>query len=496
MDAHAVESASTFLGDLALVLVGAAVISVIFRRLGQPAVLGYLLAGFVVGPYVPIPLFADHGRIEALAQFGVVLVMLSIGLEFSVRRLGEVLPRVGVPALVQMSTLAWAGFLVGRALGWGDLESVFLGACLAVSSTMVVAQVLREVPVAGQVRDLALGVLVAQDVVAILAIAALTAAVSGGLGTGVVTSTAGQLAIFLLLLVIVGLATVPRAIRFLVRIGSREMLVVAVAGFGFGLAVVAERMGYSVALGAFVAGALIAESGEGHRVSTLMAPIRDLFAAVFFVAIGMSVDPRVISEVVPMGLALVAVIIVGQLWSVGFGGTLAGRGLATSVQAGAALGQIGEFSFIIAAVGVGSGAVRPELASVVVLVALVTAFTTPLVLRNAESLASAIDRRLPHRIRRLLTLYPSWLDELSDRARGMRQGGPWRRLLLALGIDVAALIGLTVLTVTAHRRFGRYGGGADRNRNRVGGRRHHRRRRGPRSPVRRRTGSHGAAAGP
>ncbi len=452
-EALALEHAPTFLADLALVLVGAGIAGVLFRRLGQPAVLGYLLAGVVVGPYLPVPLFADPHRVEALAEFGVVLVMLSIGLEFSIRRLFQILPGIGVPALIQMSTLAWLGIMVGRLLGWESLECIFLGACLAISSTMVVARVVEDQAVPKSSREFAFGILVAQDLVAILAIAGLTAVVSGGGSTDVLSNTAGELLLFLLGLLVLGLLVVPRSIRVIVRLASTEILVVGVAGLAFGLSLLADEMGYSVALGAFLAGALIAESGEGHRIGTLVAPVRDLFAAVFFVAIGMAVDPQAALEVLPVSLLLVAVILIGQLLSVGLGGVLSGRGLVPSLRTGATLGQIGEFSFIIAALGVSAGAIRSEFTSIVVVAALITTFTTPLVVRASEKLAAQIDRLLPHRVRRLLTLYPSWLDELTLQARELKRRSRWRQFVFALGLDVVVLIALTFLIAGYHRSF-------------------------------------------
>ncbi|MEM7048139.1 MAG: cation:proton antiporter [Acidobacteriota bacterium] len=449
------EHGSTFLADLAIVLVMAAGISVVFRFLRQPVVLGYLLAGVVVGPHLPLHWVSEEGQVEALAEFGVVLVMFSVGLEFSFRRLARVLPAAGLPAVIQMATLAWLGTLIARAFGWSDLESIFLASCLAISSTMVVVRALDEVKVPRASSELALGILVTQDIVAILLIAALTAVVSGsGLETAALASTAGELALFLVALVVVGLLLIPALIRRLAKLGSAEMMVVTVTGIAFGLALLAERMGYSVALGAFIAGALVAEAGQRERIEELVRPLRDLFAAVFFVAIGMAVDPRSLIADLPLGLLVVAAIVIGQLVSVTLGGVLAGRGLAVSVRSGAALGQIGEFSFIIATLGVASGVVRPALYSTIVLAALMTTFTTPISLRFADRIACAIDGVLPPRIRTLLTLYGSWLEALpAGIKRGVHRSRP-RRLVAALALDTVVLIALTVVGSLAHRPLG------------------------------------------
>ncbi len=266
----------TFLEDLALALCVAAVTSVLFQRLRLPAVLGYLLAGVIVGPHLHVvPLFASRERIEELSQLGVTLVMFSVGLEFTVGRLVKTLPTAGLTALVQMGTMMTLGFLTARALGWTPRECLFTGAMLAVSSTMIVARVFSDQGVRGRVADLVFGVLVVEDLVAVVLLALLTGLTSGaGLPLGALGGTVGRLGFFLAAMLVVGYLAVPRAIRAVVRLGSSETLLVASVGVCFALSLVAEKAGYSVALGAFVAGSLVAESGEGHRIERLVAFLR------------------------------------------------------------------------------------------------------------------------------------------------------------------------------------------------------------------------------
>ncbi|MBX3226055.1 MAG: cation:proton antiporter [Labilithrix sp.] len=450
----------TLLEDLALVLGVAAVTTLVFRRLRQPVVLGYLLAGLIVGPHVPIPLFVDKDRIHTLSELGVVLVMFSVGLEFTFRKLARVLPTSGIVGVIQISTLMWSGYLAGQAFGWSGRESLFAGAMVAISSTMVVAKVFAEQQVSKALADTVFGVLVVQDLAAILLLAVLTALSRGNdVPTAVLARTAGQLGGFLLVLVVVGFLVVPRAIRLVAHGKSSESLLLASIGLAFGFAVIAERVGYSVALGAFVAGALVAESGEAERVEAVVRPVRDVFAAIFFVAVGMLLDPKVVLEHWAPTLALVVVVIVGQIVSVSFGAFLSGRRLQTSIQAGMSLAQIGEFSFIIAGVGIAHGAIGDFLYPVAVAVSVVTTFTTPWLVRKSDPLAKIIDARLPKPLQTFVSLYGTWLDELrSSKTKSAGTNRLFRLLALDALLLAAIIIGAAVtearLTSELNERVG------------------------------------------
>jgi CPA2 family monovalent cation:H+ antiporter-2 len=431
----------TFLADLALVLCVAAPTGLLFRALRQPPILGYLLAGFMVGPHTPIPLFADPARIHALSEFGVVLVMFSVGLEFSVGRFVKVLPTSGLTALVQISALAWAGYQLGQLFGWDRVPSLFLGAALAISSTMVVAKVLDERSTDPAVRELVFGVLVVQDVVAIALLAVLSAVAAGASVTAEqLGQTVLELGGFLLALLVGGMLVVPRLVRFVARIGTPDIVVVTAGALCFGLALLATEFGYSVALGAFLAGMLTAESGRGHEIEHRITPLKDLFVAVFFVAIGMTVDPELVWVNIGLTLAIFVTVVLGQLLSVTIAGLLAGNGLRRSIEAGLTLGQIGEFSFIIAGIGTAAGVVKPQFGAIVVAVATMTTFTTPIMARLAPRLAAALDHRMPEWFGAMLSLYESWLEQLRRRERSRR----WRRPLSVLALEVAGLIGLTI----------------------------------------------------
>ncbi len=430
-----------FLQDLALVLSVAAVVTVVFRLLRQPIVLGYLLAGIILGPHVPLPLFADQDRIQTLAELGVILVMFSVGLEFSIRRLATILPTSGLTGAIQLGGMFWLGYGVAQGFGWGTEESLFGGAMISISSTIIVARTFAEQKVDRRLSEIVFGVLVVQDLAGGVNLGGLPGVAAGrGAAPGAVLQTTAQLGAFLMIAVVLGFLVVPRGVRALFRLGTQETTMVACVGFCFAMSLLAHELGYSVALGAFLAGSLIAESGHGEEVEHMVVPLRDLFGAVFFVAIGMMVDPAVILEHWAVILVLTGLVLVGQSVLVALGTFLAGTDVRTSVRAGMSLAQIGEFSFIIAGIGVSAGVVRPFLYPVAVAVCLLTTFATPWMVRFSGATARAIDSRLPHPIQTFTSLYGSWREQLRQRPR--------RTFVVTLQLAMILLVGLPFLAVT------------------------------------------------
>ena len=438
--------ANAFLLALATVLGVAAITTVLFRKLRQPVVLGYLLAGVIIGPHVPVPLVADAELVHTLSELGVILLMFSLGLEFSLKSLLKVGVVSGFIAVLSASVLLWLGFTTGQLLGWTTQESIFTGAIVAISSTTIVIKAFNERVVDPKLRELVVGVLIAQDLVAMLLLASLTALAGGGLDAGALLTTTAKLAAFLVGLLAIGMLTVPRAIRSVTKLAQPETTLVAAVGLCFGTAALAAKFGYSVALGAFIAGSLISESGQGRVVEKLVEPVRDVFAAIFFVSVGMMIDPSVLLEQRVAVVVLTVVVIVGQSLAVFTGALLTGNGLRTSVQAGMSLAQIGEFSFIIAGVGLASGATRPFLYPLAIAVSVVTTFTTPWMIRASDPLARLIDRKLPARLQTLSSLYQSWVEQLrATKTTPQNKSGLWR-LLRLLAIDVALLVAVVVGT--------------------------------------------------
>ena len=443
LDPHA------FLPNLALVLCVAALTSLVFQRLRQPVVFGYLVAGMIIGPHIPVPLVADQEMVRTLAELGVILLMFSIGLEFSMRKLLQVGGPASIAALTETSVMMGLGYLAGRILGLTGLESVFLAAIVAISSTTIIVKAFAEQGIRGRVADIVLGILIVEDLIAILLIAILTAVGAGeGLSPREIVATTLRLALFLVGLVGIGLLFVPRLIRAAVRSERAETILVASVGICFAASLLALSLGYSVALGAFIAGALVAESGHEKTVEPLVAPVRDLLVAVFFVAVGMQLDPSVIVDYWWMILALVVIVIGGKVIAVSSGVFLTGEGLRPAVQAGMSLAQIGEFSFIIASIGLASNSTRAFLYPVAVAVSAVTTLTTPLLIRSARRAAAFTDASLPGPLQTFVALYGSWMESLrASPTRGVGRSRT-RRLIRVIAIDTLLLavlfIGLSV----------------------------------------------------
>jgi CPA2 family monovalent cation:H+ antiporter-2 len=436
-----------FLQSLALVLCVAAVTTVVFQRLRQPVVFGYLLAGLIIGRHTPIPLVANQEIVQTLAEMGVILLMFGLGLEFSLRKLLEVGPTAGMVAVIQSSAMVWFGYLIGQAFGWTQLESVYAGAVIAISSTTIIVKAFQEQGATGKFTHLVFGVLIIEDLIGIFLIAILTAVSAGaGVSASSLGLTAGRLVIFLAGLIGIGLLIIPRLIRALVRLNRPETTLVASVGICFAAALLALAFGYSVALGAFIAGSLVAESGEEKTIEHLVQPVRDMFAAIFFVAVGMMIDPVLIAEHWLAVLVFTIVVIAGKVIAVSFGSFFAGYNTRTSVQTGMSLAQIGEFSFIIAGVGLATGATRSFLYPVAVAVSAITTLTTPWLIRASNPTAAWVDRKLPKPLQTFVALYGSWIERVRSAPREEQGRHKLRRLIRLILLDALVLIGVVIGT--------------------------------------------------
>jgi CPA2 family monovalent cation:H+ antiporter-2 len=443
--------ATVFLRNLALVLCVAAVTTVVFQRLRQPVIFGYLMAGLIIGPHVPLPLAVDESMVHTLSELGVILLMFGLGLEFSLRKLIQVGPTAGLVAVAENSMMIWFGYLLGQLLGWGTLESVFAGAVVAISSTTIIVKAFDEQGIKGKVAETVFGVLIIEDLVGIFLIAVLTTLGTGsGVSAGSIALLALRLVTFLVGLVGVGLLIIPRLVRYVVRLDRPETTLVASIGICFAAALLALEFGYSVALGAFVAGSLVAESGEEKAVAHLIAPVRDMFVAIFFVAVGMMIDPRAIAQHWVAVLAFTVVVITGKVVAVSLSAFLTGFPLRTSIQTGMSLAQIGEFSFIIAGVGLATGAARGFLYPVAIAVSAITTLTTPWLIKASGPAANFVDRRLPHALQTFVALYGSWVERLRSAPRESAGVSRTRNLIRMLLIDAVLL---TVWVIGASLQF-------------------------------------------
>jgi monovalent cation:H+ antiporter-2, CPA2 family len=448
---HAIHAVA-FLQDLATVMLIAGGVTVLFHRLRQPVVLGYIIAGVIIGPHTPPYLLVhDQGTIHVLAEIGVVFLMFSLGLEFSLRKLRQVGATAFIAALLEIATLLAVGYGIGRAFGWSLMDSLFLGALMSISSTTIIIKALAEL---GKMKEgfaqIIFGILIVEDLLGILLIALLSGiAMTGTLAPLEVLEAAGRLAVFLVVALVLGLLLVPRLLRYVAGFHSDEMLLVTVLALCFGGSLLAVKLGYSVALGAFTIGAVIAESRDLGRIEHLTAPIRDMFAAVFFVAIGLLIDPKLLLEyAVPISIITI-VVVLGKVTTCTAGTLLAGHDTRTSLLVGMGLAQIGEFSFIIASLGETLRVTSAFLYPVAVAVSAVTTLLTPYLIRSAPAAAAGLDRVMPAPVAEGLDLYRGWVMRLGHALeRNVARRLVWRMLsvmlvnllLIAAGFIAAAFV--------------------------------------------------------
>ena len=440
-------SASRVLLELVIVLGTAAVITVLFQALRLPVVLGYVLAGLVIGPYVPVPLIADVDLVHVLSELGVILLMFTIGLELPL----SAIARVGIPAaataLFEVGLVIAVGSLVASAVGFAPGPAVVAGACLGISSTMLVAKAFEERGWKGGFTDVVFAILVFEDLIAILLLAIVAAITTGaGLAAPDVAVLVGKLAGFLALMLVAGLLVVPRAIRWIARRARTETLLIGALAVCFGMSGLAVYAGYSVALGAFIGGVLIAESGHGEATFELVKPFRDVFAMIFFVSVGMTIDPATLAGEAPRIAAFTAVVLAGKPLGVALGVFLSGRGVRPAVRAGLSLAQIGELSFVMAGVGG-----DPALLAIAVGVSCATTITSPILIGRSERIAAWVAARLPRRIGTFVSFYEAWLSRLAA-----REGSTWRRYrrsVLALVVDAALVTGIVIAATALGPRY-------------------------------------------
>jgi monovalent cation:H+ antiporter-2, CPA2 family len=459
---------TSFLQDLAIVMSVAALATILFRQLHQPVVLGYILAGLIIGPYTPpFALVSDEHAIETLAELGIIFLMFSLGLEFSLRKLQKVGSTALIAATLEILLMIVAGYTLGRAFGWGKMDSIFLGAILSISSTTIIIKALEGL---GKTREhfasLIFGILIVEDILAIVLIALLSGfAKTGELEAQAVGMTILNLGSFLGILLVAGLIFIPRLLNYVARFRSDEMLLITVVGLCFGISLVTVKLGYSVALGAFLIGAIIAEARQIYRIETLMHPVRDLFSAVFFVSIGMLIDPSLLAKYALPILAISAVVVLGKVFTCSLGSFVAGNDMRTSLRVGMGLAQIGEFSFIIASLGLSLKVTSDFIYPIAVAVSSLTTLLTPYLIRSSDALVGWFDRVAPKPLLQAIDAYSEKVGNLGKQ-NGSRIE---RRILGKLGgqitLNLLLIAGIFIGAVFLHRhieaRWPEFPGGED-----------------------------------
>lgn len=403
--------------DLCIILVTAALVSLIFKKLKQPVVLGYLIAGFLVGSHFSFfPSIKDTANVTIWAEIGVIFLLFGLGLEFSFKKLAKVGKSASITASFEILFMLGVGYLIGQVLGWSAMDSIFLGGILSISSTTIIVRAFDELGLKGQnFVSLVFGALIVEDLIAILLMVLLSSvAVTQSLSGSALLQSSFKLVFFMMLWFLLGIYILPILLRKIRDFLSDETALIVSVGLCFMMVIVANAAGFSPALGAFVMGSLFAETREGHRIDKIMIPVRDLFAAVFFVSVGMLIDPAVLKEYFWVIMLITVATIGGKFFSTTIGALISGRSLKTSVQAGLSLSQIGEFSFIIATLGVTLKVTSHYLYPIAVAVSAITTFTTPYLIKYSSNFYGWLEGKLSDNIKTSLTKYQAAMSTGSE----------------------------------------------------------------------------------
>lgn len=436
-----------FLHDLAIIMLIAGATTVLFSRMRQPVVLGYILAGLIIGPHTPpYNLITNEQTIHTLSEMGVIFLMFSLGLEFSLKKLRAVGATALCAAVMEIVFMIWIGFEIGRYFDWKPMDSLFLGAMLAVSSTTIIVKALSELNLKQErFAQMIFGTLIVEDILAIGLIALLSGvATTGEFSAELAATTIIRLGIFLVVSLTLGILLIPRLLEYIASFHNDEMLLVSVLGICFGFCLVVIKMEYSVALGAFVIGAIMAESRQLYRIEHLVAPIRDMFSAVFFVAVGLMLNPTVLQTYALPILIITLATIFGKIISCGTGAFLAGQSGRTSMRIGMGLAQIGEFSFIIAMLGVTYKVTSDFLYPIAVAVSAITTLTTPYLIKAADPVSRKLADALPTSITSMADMYTRRIGELSSPGENAFLAQQIKRSLGQILINLCLIAGMFI----------------------------------------------------
>ncbi|HTM63751.1 MAG TPA: cation:proton antiporter [Gammaproteobacteria bacterium] len=430
------------ISDLAIMLMVAGVVVLIFQRIQQPVVLGYLVAGMIIGPYTPPYAFiSDETNIKIISELGVIFLMFSLGLEFSFHKLTKVGFSALITGVIDVSMMVIVGYFAGEWLGWNYHDRLFLGAAIAISSTTIIIKATSELNLkTKRFAEVIFGVLIVEDLLAILLLVGLSTTIHANSIFSIdILLAAAKLILVVGFWFLAGYFLVPPFFRKVAPYISQETLTVASIGFCLFLVVVANHFHYSTALGAFIMGSILAETVLVHRIETVIVPIRDIFGAVFFISVGMLINPAVIMEQWQAVLFISLVLVVGKVTVISLGTFLTGQSLNTAIRSGFSMAQIGEFSFIIATLGLSLGVINDKLYPIIVAVSGITTFTTPYMIRLSGHISKFAQRSIPERVKFFLDSYTAWVF----RAQTNSQNNPWvgsvTMRLLANGILVAII---------------------------------------------------------
>lgn len=435
--------------DLGLILAAAAVTTLIFKKIKQPLVLGYIIAGLLVGPHFHfLPTVAEEKSIAIWAEIGVIFLLFNLGLEFSFKKLAKVGGTASVTGITEAVIMLLIGYITGHMMGWSAMDSIFLGGILAISSTTIIIRAFEELRIKHKkFAGLVFGVLIVEDLVAILLLVILStlAASNQFAGTDMLISIL-KFAFFLILWFLGGIFLVPTFLRLTKNLMRDETLLIVSLALCLLMVILAVQVGFSPALGAFIMGSILAETTLAEEIEHLTKSVKDLFASVFFISVGMMIDPQVLSDyALPIAIITLATIF-GKLISTMTGALLSGQPLRIAVQAGMSLAQIGEFSFIIATLGLTLKVTSDFLYPIAVAVSAVTTFTTPYLIKLSDPLANFLEKNLPRR-------WVSALNKYSTSTAGITTTNDWKVLLKAYIMNAVIHSVMLIGILFAAQRF-------------------------------------------
>lgn len=429
--------------DLALTLMVAGIVTIIFKKLKQPLVLGYIVAGFLVSPHMPYTMSViDETDIKTWADIGVIFTLFSLGLDFSFKKIVKMGASPIIATVVIVFSMMMLDISIGHGFGWSKMDCIFLGGMLAMSSTTIIYKAfddmgLRQQKFAGMVMS----VLILEDILAIVMMVMLSAIAGGNNPDGEqMIGSVIKIAFFLVLWFIVGIFAIPLFLRSVRKLINNETLLIVALGLCCGMAVLSTKVGFSSAFGAFVMGSILAETIEAEKIIKLVEPVKNLFGAIFFVSVGMLVDPKILIEYAIPILALVGSILIGQAIFGTFGFMLGGESLKSAMRCGFSMAQIGEFSFIIASLGLSLGVISNYLYPVVVAVSVITTFLTPYMIRLATPTYQVMEKHLPKRLINILNHFAMSHPSTTQQSK-------WKSLLRQMLINTVAYSILTAAVI-------------------------------------------------
>ncbi len=435
----------TLVKDLAVILVAAGVFTVISKALKQPLILGYIIAGFIIGPHLGLfPELTSKESVEQWSEIGIIFLLFALGLEFSFKKLLKVGSSALIMAVAKFVGMFVVGLVAGYAMKWSAMESIFLGGLLSMSSTTIIIKAYEDMGLKNRPHaPLVFGTLVVEDLIAILLLVLLsTLAVSNRFAGKEMLWEIGKLVFFLALWFLVGIYVIPTLLKKAHKYLSDEILLITSIGLCFAMVTIASLAGFSSALGAFVMGSILAETIEGARIEHLVKSLKDLFGAVFFVSVGMMLDPSVIAQHWGTVLIITVLTLAGIVLFSSAGVLIAGQGLRNAVHSGFSLAQLGEFAFIIAGLGCSLGVMRDFIYPVIIAVSVITTFTTPYMIKAADPVSDFLEKKLPKAV--LDRINPA---EKVEEKRSAAEQSEWKKLIkayfvrtMAYGIILVAIL--------------------------------------------------------